>query len=643
VYFSITMKTKPILTLAGAIALICGIMLFNQCKSAVNDKDGINSFLSLFDMQVKGGQTGALLKNFDMPQKRGVVTQLLNMLCNKTGMQKNSKPNFKLELNTSDNDLATISGDITKATFSVKLTRDTLNIPLKTTTLSFKIKKVANSVFKIVDVDATQLLKDYVDFDNLVRSRILSDKDIYSPETLAAFKVAEGLKGKYDTIPWFQHMGDKTFYFVVKGKMNVDQVFGSYRHKDTVATYKMGLVDLDQKEIIPVDFDLVHNIGATYPNLIEVEKDKKRGFYNLQGQAVLPAEYDQIFPLNDNDNLAVLRKGDDYYWWKNDYTVSDKDADLKITDLLPRIQAYGRSANLGESIMKNVTEQNSREDHGSVYLAPSYMVDWALLPAVQNFKNPLRRNVEYENASQLYELKFEGKNEETNWLASAFYSIKDNYLGGREGLYIHKNVLVINKKNNRIYGHDISTDRSEGEGGAEFTAKCSINSLRTINDSLYEIKTGTAFSIMLRNGSSMTGGPGYNYLTLKNDKLFELKNERYFGFTKYVKMDDSYLNDCYEITDDKGSSKNTGINTELLRYMKNEIYGEYHYKFKDSVLLETFQGQFQYDNDKTNDNVDDSLTVIDKYNIAFINKKLQQGGFKNKVPALIKNKATAAL
>ena len=229
------MTTNRILKTIAAPLLICCAIMLSQCKHKVDDKDGINSFLSLISLEVQNGQTDSLMNNFDLRKKSTIIKQLVNILCNKTGIAKNSTPIFKLALDMDNKTLEEGGPDITNATIPITLSRDTLSIQPTSTALSFKIKRVANSTYKIVDVDATKLIKEYVDFENMVRGKILSDKDIYSPQTLAAFKTAEELKAKYDSIPWFQHIGNKTYYFVVKGKMNLDEML----RKGTIPTLSL--------------------------------------------------------------------------------------------------------------------------------------------------------------------------------------------------------------------------------------------------------------------------------------------------------------------------------------------------------------------------------------------------------------------
>jgi hypothetical protein len=121
----------------------------------------------------------------------------------------------------------------------------------------------------------------------------------------------------------------------------------------------------------------------------------------------------------------------------------------------------------------------------------------------------------------------------------------------------------------------------------------------------------------------------------KNNKLIELPSKRNFSFTKYVKMDDSYLTGCYNLLigagrDSEGQKKDIDhLTPEILRYMKNEIYADYRYEFKDKRWKEVFQNiESVYDRNSGkvlggNTTVDDSLTEIDKYNINWITQKLK--------------------
>ena len=80
---------------------------------------------------------------------------------------------------------------------------------------------------------------------------------------------------------------------------------------------------------------------------------------------------------------------------------------------------------------------------------------------------------------------------------------------------------------------------------------------------------------------------------------------------------------------DKKQQKTINLITpEMLRYMKNEIYADYAYQFKDKRWAAVFENMPSYSihvnqNKPNNIKVDEYLTDIDKYNINWINQKLK--------------------
>lgn len=84
------------------------------------------------------------------------------------------------------------------------------------------------------------------------------------------------------------------------------------------------------------------------------------------------------------------------------------------------------------------------------------------------------------------------------------------------------------------------------------------------------------------------------------------------------------------------------VNADMLRYMKNEIYAGYQYKFKDPKWNRIFyEREVEYDDNykPKNANVTDSLTAIDKYNINFIDQRMKKmNGAKTTKPVLAATK-----
>jgi hypothetical protein len=626
------MKTKPIMILVTAVlVIVAGTFFFIRYKNQNKPGKGeIIQFLNAFNTQVKAGNIDSAKAYFEDQQKGKLVKVLLNVLSNKTNTGGKDKPLFKISMNTEDALVKVINPEFATARVPTSFRHD--DLPQEQSTILFTIHKMADGQYKITQVDAVGFVKDYVAYQTKVYNKITPPADIYSAITLAAFKTAEKLKTQYDSVLWFDHVHNKTFYYVVKGKLP-EQFYNDDKESEKGGVdYKMGLVNPDLKEIIPVEYDLIHNISGAIEDLVEVEKAKKKGFYNINGKLVVPVDYDEIYPLKAGENLAVLKNGDDFFYLKSDTTVSEKIADFKIADIVAQIKTFGDSYTLSEQSSKNIMEYNSKEQNGCLMIAPSYLVNLQLVAKFVDFPNPLRKiwggDDDGGSGSRSIDIAFEGekKDDSENWFQSAFYSIANDYLGGRGGLYKSKNLLVVDKKHNQIFGFSADTYIGEEEGYGELSGSCKENSVKAINDSLFEFKTTSEIGeALFKADESIDEGPFYRYLQVKGGKFVLLKSERIFP-TQFVKMDDSYLQGCYVLGMGVYPNRKTKtvdhMTKELLQYMKNEIYASYKYRFKTKDWNDAFGYRFNREDTTKNASVDDSLTVIDKYNIAFINSKL---------------------
>jgi YARHG domain len=107
----------------------------------------------------------------------------------------------------------------------------------------------------------------------------------------------------------------------------------------------------------------------------------------------------------------------------------------------------------------------------------------------------------------------------------------------------------------------------------------------------------------------------------------DLHCNRYYNFTKYLEIDDSYFGNCYAtfIPEDSVTADNNNVwisehlTSEDLDVMTNEIYAEYGLKFKTSKWQNYFS-QFSWYKPQFN-NVDSKLTKMDKKNIETIAKE----------------------
>jgi hypothetical protein len=629
------MKTKPIL-IVTAIILVVAASCFAFFKYKDHSKPGKNDiiqFLNAFNKHIQAGNIYSAKTYFEDQQQGKVVKVLLNVLANKTNTGGKDKPLFKMSMNTEDAAITVINPEFATALVVTHFNHE--SVAESRSSILFTIHKLDDGQYKITQVDAKTFVQDYITFQNKIYIKVTPEKDIFDPITLAAFKTAEQLKTRYDSVLWFDHVNQKKFYYVIKGKVP-DDFYYPNPDKTSRDEFKMGLVDPDLKEIIPVEYDLIHNVGGTIAGMVEVEKGDKKGLYSTEGKLIAKVDFDQIYPLKTGDNLAVLKNGDDFFYLKGDSTISEKIADFKIADMLPQVKSFGESYELSEKSSKNVMEYNSRDQSTSLVIPSAYLVNLQLLPKFVDFPNPMRHmavngeSEEGEDGSRSIAVSFDGadKTENTNnWFQSAYYSIVNDYLGGRGGLYSSKNVLVVDKKHNQIIGFNADLSLGEEEGLGQLQGDCRESSIKALNDSLFEFKTTSEIGVTLRNQTGdIDEGPLYHYLQLKNGKFVALPSKRVFP-TQYVKLDDAYLQGCYVLGDgiypNRKARSVDHLNTEMLQYMKNEIYASYKYRFKSKEWKDVFEYRFTDADTTTNVSVDDSLTVIDKYNIQFIANKLK--------------------
>lgn len=116
---------------------------------------------------------------------------------------------------------------------------------------------------------------------------------------------------------------------------------------------------------------------------------------------------------------------------------------------------------------------------------------------------------------------------------------------------------------------------------------------------------------------------GYKYFALdKTGKTTELKTNRFFKYTKFVKIDENYFYGCYikfleskqEMMERTEHTKHLSI--QDLDVMRNEIFAEYGYKFKSEKWQKYFDKTDWYQ--AKYDNVDEFLSETDKFNIKVI-------------------------
>ena len=192
------MKIKPILITLGVLVLLAGAFLFIRSRNLVKPKTAeINQFLYAFSNQINEGRTDSLLADFDVNTPPRSLKKLINLLIGKSELNSKDKPLAAIQLYVDGGAINIGNSELVGGEIPKKISR--ASVSDKWSILTLKIHQLGPHQFKIVQVDAREFLTDYFAYENLIRSKILAEKDMYSSITLKAFETAKQLKSKYDS------------------------------------------------------------------------------------------------------------------------------------------------------------------------------------------------------------------------------------------------------------------------------------------------------------------------------------------------------------------------------------------------------------------------------------------------------------
>ena len=73
---------------------------------------------------------------------------------------------------------------------------------------------------------------------------------------------------------------------------------------------KLGLVNRNGQVVLPVAYDYIYNVSTTYDGLMRVEQNRLYGLVSKSGEVVLPVKYEYIHSCK-NGRAKVTYQGTD--------------------------------------------------------------------------------------------------------------------------------------------------------------------------------------------------------------------------------------------------------------------------------------------------------------------------------------------
>jgi hypothetical protein len=418
---------------------------------------------------------------------------------------------------------------------------------------------------------------------------------------------AIALSEHYDSVAFFSEVNDRILFYVVNGNWVYP-----YQWEKQVdgGDYKMGVVTAANEVVIPVQFTKIYNPDGSFDGMIEVEDNGLRGLFHVTGGVFIPAEFDAIYPATVDGVFAQVKKGDNFGWVDNSGKVSFDPSSHPNKKLFQSPVASGAildwTFTYPGSIKLLINPYDDMAEGNGVIVFPSFVRDLGITP-IANAGVSIEAS-EYGLGMTDTQIKFE----KVESIADQFFGLISFFMeAGADARGYHSSqndLLVMDKNLQNISRFEKLTSDYESQD------PCGDNppSYKIIEPGLYE---------------SHDGHGGYKYCKVTAEgTVEELKTDRQFNFTKFTRIDEEYFQNCryesveYEDNAWEDGKPNlvviSGMSSEDLDIMRNEIFAEYGFIFKSPKWKEYFSTRPWYN--PRYDNVDEFLTEKDKANIKFI-------------------------
>jgi hypothetical protein len=444
----------------------------------------------------------------------------------------------------------------------------------------------------------------------------------YPDSTVKAFLKSQ--ESKYSAIPYFAKLDDQYLFYVVKGEW-LDTSLTQFAKGD----FLMGIVNERNEVILPVEYNKIYNPDATARGYIEIEKNGKRGLVNYHTKKVIAAEYDVIYEPKDWESIAVGRIGNNFYRIFPDgrrakFVSRDYENDLSMYDVVSGNWTFEKN-NKFQLIFDLYPHKEKWGDDTArirgVLINPSFLCNMKFDEKISEFdpnEQYYGTNVATFDVGYLQKI-----NENVYFFITDFidkgvmergWAIEHHSIVATDSVGSVLSFAEVKEKDDFEYFYWYVEDE-DYSGSQNFYSvghrDDSLVMIKCLRDSILDFTKYDIFS------------HDYFYKITTKGKVERLESNRIFDITKYVEMYESDLEGVF-INDVKGEYNGSGLlfthmQLDDLELMRNEIFADYGYKFKNEKWKKYFEAKTWYK--AKYDNVEQFLTPIDKHNIDVIKKK----------------------
>lgn len=439
----------------------------------------------------------------------------------------------------------------------------------------------------------------------------------------------------YGKTPYYTTLNNKKVFIVMKGNFNSD-----YYKEQFTGRYKYGIVDDSLKPILDCEYDKIYNPNITVMDCMEIKKGKEVGLYNFVTNQIFMPEFEFIVPSSKApNNIAYGYKAGEWYKIENSKTIQVSKTDFSPVETFKTLSIDVHNLKGNYFHLSYSNERYYEEGGSGVFVTPSYLEYFDVMEEIcEDIVVP-----EQENGQGTTDLTIQTDTTKsiTDKIISFVVSFYTRGVDARDYAQNSKQVIVYNEEKG-VFDKQMLITRYDS-----YDNYCHTEGYKFINDTLIEVLSSslTDSAVTLERRYDYENTYTYRLIT-KAGSIKDLHNNRYYNFTKYFVINESYFKGCYsrwrEDTDEKSADDyNVWVSEHLtiddLDLMVNEIYAEYGLKFK-TAKWQTYFSQFSWYKPQNN-NVDKLLSPIDKKNIEIIAK--QKAKMKGKENDFVKKRKDA--
>ncbi|WMJ75531.1 YARHG domain-containing protein [Cytophagaceae bacterium ABcell3] len=415
------------------------------------------------------------------------------------------------------------------------------------------------------------------------------------------------LDSLFDQTPYYINSEGEYFFYVCNGCY-------SRKEQDDKPLIQMGIINEAYDTILAPDYSKIYNPDATVKDYIEIEINGMKGLFNYKTHHVIEPQYEVIFPSDISGVLAFGKIGDKHY------AIKEEGAEL-IDEDIPLYKMHGEkwAFDIRAPHIKylydsyHIIEGNGPNTGERVVITPSYIHQLGYAPEVITGINQAQNEFGVGSA--------EGKIIEslsiTDKIVALISSFKESGIDGRDYWNNKHHLITVDDKNN-VLGSELF---NENRGYGQFLCEEGEGAFKFLEDNMLETRSAAYVKEAYPHYDYMS--QYHYYQILQDGEIVKLESNRFYEFTKYIKLDESYFLGCFAKKNSDQETQDEGnywlynhLTIEDLDIMRNEIFADYGLRFQTEKWQQYFNKQEWYA--PAYDNVDHLLTEIDKHNIQTI-------------------------